>query len=115
MRAASNMGGGVGGWGSICGAVSGAAIALGLIYGTDGDDDPETFTGKREEMREITQEFMRAFEEEWGSIKCIELLGVDFRTPEGEREYENMKERDETHCAEYVEWASDKILEMLSE
>lgn len=115
MRAASNLGGGVGGWGSICGAVSGSAIALRLKYGTEGDEDTETFTEKREKMREITKEFMKAFEEEWGSVKCLDLLGVDFRTPEGKEEYEAMKERGETHCAEYVEWAADKIIEMLEE
>ena len=40
IRQASNFGGGVAGWGSACGAVTGAAMAIGLMLGTDGDEDP---------------------------------------------------------------------------
>ena len=38
MKAASSFGGEVGGWGSACGAVTGAVIALALVHGTDGTD-----------------------------------------------------------------------------
>jgi len=43
----------------------------------------------------------------------MDLLGVDRRTEEGKQRYEEMKERGETHCGEYVEWASSYILKML--
>ena len=43
MRAASSLGGGVGGWGSACGAATGAVIAFGLVYGTDGEESPDNF------------------------------------------------------------------------
>jgi C_GCAxxG_C_C family probable redox protein len=70
MRGASNLGGGVSGWGSICGAVSGAAIVYGLIAGTEGDESPEEFTRIRETMRGHTHEFLRLFEEEWGHVRA---------------------------------------------
>ncbi len=37
LKAASPMGGGVGCWGSVCGAATGIVMALGLVYGTDGE------------------------------------------------------------------------------
>jgi C_GCAxxG_C_C family probable redox protein len=113
IRAASNMGGGVSGWGSVCGAVSGAAMALGLIFGTNGDEELEVYKEKREKMRALTQEYFKDFEDNWGTVGCIDLLGVDFRTPEGKERYEAMKESGETFCEKYVEWSVEKILEIL--
>ena len=112
MRIASNFGGGVGGWGTVCGAVSGACMALGLIYGTEGDEASTEYSDKREHQRDMTKEFMKAFEDRWGHVNCFDLLGVNFNTPEGKIKYEAMKEAGETHCSEYVVWASEKIIEM---
>ncbi|MBN2335989.1 C_GCAxxG_C_C family protein [Candidatus Bathyarchaeota archaeon] len=114
MRAASNFGGGVAGWGSVCGAVSGAAMAVGLLLGTEGTEGAEEFQSKRDRMRAVTQEFAEAFEGRWGHANCYDLLGLNTRTPEGKKRYEEMKERGETHCAEYVEWAAEKVLEVLA-
>lgn len=113
MRLASNFGGGGAGWGSMCGAVSGSVMAVGLLLGTDGTEKPEDFQSKRTKMRAITQEVMQEFESRWGHVDCYDLLGVNTRTPEGKKRYEEMKALGETHCAEYVEWAADKVLEIL--
>ncbi len=113
MRLASNFGGGGAGWGSLCGAVSGSVMAVGLLLGTEGTENPEDFQSKREGMRETTQEMLRGFESHWGHVNCYDLLGVNTRTPEGKQRYEEMKEQGETHCDEYVEWAAEKVLEML--
>jgi C_GCAxxG_C_C family probable redox protein len=113
MRVASNFGGGIGGWGSACGAVTGAAMALGLLYGTNGDEPLGEFEEKRKTARALTQEFMKSFEEEWSTVRCIDLLGVDFRTPEGREEYEEMKMKGETQCEDYVEWASNEIINLI--
>lgn len=114
MRIASLFGGGVGGWQSVCGAVSGACMALSLLNGTNGNEDLDAFTEKRQDARDACQEFMKAFEAKWGAINCLDLLGVDFRTEEGSKIYEGMKERGETHCSEYVEWAAEWMSEKLS-
>ena len=113
MRIASAFGGGVAGWGSVCGAASGAAIALSLIYGTDGDEHPDEFQGKRDRLRDKTQRFLRAFEEGFGSVNCMDLLRVDRRTEEGRRRYDELKAQGVFRCGEYVEWAAEKVLEML--
>lgn len=47
VKMASGFGGGVSGRGSICGAISGAVMALNLRYGTDGTEDYEKFNEKR--------------------------------------------------------------------
>jgi C_GCAxxG_C_C family probable redox protein len=113
LRIASNFGGGVAGWGSVCGAAGGAAIAFGLIYGTDGNENPRVFQRKRTKLREVTQEFMRAFEEEFGSVNCMDLLGVDRRTEEGRRRYDELRAQGAFRCGEYVEWSAEKALEIL--
>jgi C_GCAxxG_C_C family probable redox protein len=113
LRIASNFGGGVAGWGSVCGAVGGVAIAFGLIYGTDGDENPKVFQRKRSKLREVTQEFIRAFEEEFGSVNCMDLLGVDRRVEGGRRRYNELRAQGAFSCGEYVEWAAKKALELL--
>src|SRR4030042_715749 len=115
MRIASNFGGGVAGWGSVCGAVSGAAMAFGLVMGTEGDESPSKFQAARDRMRAMTQAFNKSFEERWGRIDCYGLLGVNTRTPEGKARYEEMKARGETHCEEYVRWAAEKVLCIIRE
>jgi C_GCAxxG_C_C family probable redox protein len=115
VRAASNMGGGGAGWGSICGAVSGGVMAFGLAMGTDGEESPEDFITIREEMRTHTQKFLKAFEDKWGHINCFDLLGADTRTPEGKAKHESNKAKGIYFCEDFVEWTADKFLETFIE
>jgi C_GCAxxG_C_C family probable redox protein len=115
IRAASNMGGGGAGWGSLCGAVSGSIMAFGLAVGTDGSESLERFKSIREEMRACTQEYLGEFEAEWGYVNCFDLLGVNRRTPEGKVVYEANKAKGLIHCDDYVQWSVDKILEIFAE
>jgi len=115
MKVASNFGGGVGGWGSVCGAAAGTAIAFGLIFGTSGEEPLEEYKERRAAMRGVTQEFMKAFEGEFGSVNCMDLLGIDRRTEEGKKKYDELKAQGVFRCDEYVDWAAEKTLEMLVE
>ncbi len=115
MRATSNMGGGVAGWGSVCGAVSGAAMVYGLLMGTEGDESPEDFLRIREEMREHTQVFMDAFEKKWGHINCFDLLGADIRTEEGRRKHEENKVKGLYFCEDFVNWSAEKLIQLIGE
>jgi len=114
MKVASNFGGGVGGWGSVCGAAAGTAIAFGLAHGTSGEEPLEEFQARRTAMRETTQKFLKTFEDEFGSVNCMGLLGVDRRTEEGKKKYDELKAQGVFRCDEYVEWAAEKTLEMLA-
>jgi C_GCAxxG_C_C family probable redox protein len=115
IRAASNMGGGGAGWGSICGAVSGGVMAFGLAMGTDGIEIPEVFITMREDMRTHTQDFLKAFEDKWGHINCFDLLGTDIRTPEGKAKHESNKAKGIYFCEDFVEWTANKVLEKFEE
>ncbi|MBE6498924.1 MAG: C_GCAxxG_C_C family protein [Methanobrevibacter thaueri] len=58
--------------GEVCGACTGALMALGLKYG----DDKQT-------SNKVCNEFLDEFKKENGSYICNELLGCDITTPEG--------------------------------
>jgi C_GCAxxG_C_C family probable redox protein len=76
LKLASPFGGGIARRGEICGAVSGALLTLGLERGAD------TPAGK-EEIYRLSQEFMRRFEEKYGTLLCRDLIGCDISTPAG--------------------------------
>ena len=113
MRIASNFGGGVAGLGNICGALSAGMMALGLIHGTNGNDSKEEFEEKRNKLRDISQGLLLDFEREFGSMNCVYLLGIDRRTEEGKKLYDEKKSRGELRCDEYVEWTASKVLNIL--
>lgn len=69
-KLASSLGGGVGGMRDICGAVSGMALAAGLICGYD---DPGATTEKAEHYARI-QEMAARFREKRGTLLCRDLL-----------------------------------------
>ena len=62
--------------GELCGAVTGALLALGLARGTDKP-------ASKEEIYRLSQEFMRRFEEKHASILCRNLINCDLSTPAG--------------------------------
>ena len=78
-RAAAGMGGGMGGLGEVCGAVTGAMMAIGLKHGHTDPKDKETKAKAYARVRDYAGRF-RARN---GSILCRELLGCDISTPEG--------------------------------
>lgn len=67
---ASSFGGGLGRMREVCGAVSGAAMVLGIVKGYS---DPKNQLEKKNHYA-LVQEFCRRFRESNGSIICRELL-----------------------------------------
>jgi len=78
VRMASSLGGGVGRNGHICGAVTGAAVIIGMKFGTT---DPANFRAK-EEAYNRTNELLEKFSAENKSILCKELIPYDMKNPE---------------------------------
>lgn len=68
--------------GEVCGACTGALMALGLKFGQCEDNDEAS----RYKANEITVKFLEQFRNENGSYICKELLGCDLATAEG-KEY----------------------------
>lgn len=79
QKIASGFGGGIARGGDICGAVTGAIMALGLKFFTTDTDIQQSKT----KVYEIVREFKKRFEKQHGSIICRELLGCDIRTDAG--------------------------------
>lgn len=73
LRLSSAFGGGIGRMREVCGAVSGAFMVLGLLYGYD---DAKDYEGKKDVYARV-QEIAEDFKNEEGSIICRELLGID--------------------------------------
>lgn len=65
--------------GEVCGACTGALMALGLKFGQSNEAD----TDSRLKTNEVTDRFMAEFKKENGSFICKELLGCDLATEEG--------------------------------
>ncbi len=78
LRLAAPFGGGIGRQGEVCGAASGALMALGLRYG---GATPDKAT--KERTYAVAAEFLRRFEARLGSVRCRDLIQADMTTPEG--------------------------------
>ena len=108
-RLASSFGGGLGRMREVCGAVSGAAMVLGLVRGYA---DPTDADAKKAHYH-LVQEFARRFREQNGSIICRDLLSgtaaQQGRDPEA-RTPEYYKKRP---CPALVRQAAEILDEML--
>ena len=78
-RMVSSFGGGMGRLREVCGTVSGALLALGMLRGYDDPHDPQA---KAAHYR-LVQEYARRFREKNGTILCRELLKGIPVTPGG--------------------------------
>jgi C_GCAxxG_C_C family probable redox protein len=76
-KVATAFGGGIGRCGSVCGALSGGVMAIGIKYGTN-----EPSVEKRLRAYELANRFYRQFEKQHGSVLCRELVGYDLSNPE---------------------------------
>ena len=77
MRLSSSFGGGFGRLREVCGAVSGACMVLGWLYGYDTPGDDEVKKAHYARIQEMAEEFRKTN----GSIICRELFGNPDHTP----------------------------------
>ena len=77
-RISGPMGGGVGGQREVCGAVSGMAMALGMLYGYSDPADTE----RKANLYNRVQSCSAVFKSVADSIICRELLGLDKNAPQ---------------------------------
>lgn len=97
--------------GEVCGAVTGAALAIGLIYG----DDPELAT-------HLTEEYMRRFKERNEKVRCIEIVGFNIGSASTQFEVADMKDfflflakGGKRTCNKIVRNAVEVLVEQLNE
>ncbi len=98
-KIAAAFGGGIGFCGSVCGAVTGGVMAIGVRFGTN-----EPSHEKRLKAYEMTQKFYRQFEKRHGTVLCRELVGYDLSTAEGMEKARNAKVFEEK-CVNFVRTA----------
>lgn len=110
LRLSSSFGGGLGRMREVCGAVSGAAMVLGLLKGPS---DPADHAAKTAHYH-LIQEFARRFREQNGSIICRELLS-GAGTPGSEPEKRSDSYYKKRPCPVMVQQAADIIDDLLLE
>lgn len=91
--------------GGMCGALSGAIMAIGVKKGRKSPDESV------EEIYDIVQRLLDAFEEEFGSTNCQRLIQCDLRTEAGMKHY--LDNDLETQCLRYTQEATRITLSLL--
>ena len=98
--------GGIGNTGSVCGAVAGASMAIGLIKDR-GETMEEMFS-----VLGLAAEFRKRFEAEKETIICRDLTGMDLTTPEGIEQFMG-SDVPQSVCFPAVEAAHRIVVELL--
>ena len=108
FRLASAFGGGIASRGEICGAVSGSLMVIGLHFGYSPVDE----VWAKAEVRQISGEFLQAFEHRFGDLHCSKLLQHDLSTAEG-REGAKCSGAFQSVCPALIEGAAMILEEIL--
>jgi C_GCAxxG_C_C family probable redox protein len=103
-RIATAFGSGMGRCGSVCGALSGGLMAIGIKYGTN-----EPSAEKRSKAYELAYKFYRTFEKQSGSAMCQELIGFDL-SDEEQRRKAHEEDVFERKCTVFVKRAVDALV-----
>lgn len=77
-RIATGLCSGLARTGGLCGAASGAILAINMLCGRD--DTTSTVEGNYK----VVRDFVKRFEAEFGSSNCYQLVGCRLDTPEGQ-------------------------------
>ncbi|MBN2335292.1 C_GCAxxG_C_C family protein [Candidatus Bathyarchaeota archaeon] len=108
-RIATGFAAGIARNGEACGALTGAIMALGLMYGRD---TPETEPGRRPYWfsRRLAEEFRRIH----GGVRCPEVLKLNIDDPEDYKIYSE-KGMWETTCRDAIRAATGLAYDIISE
>ena len=102
--AAMALNGGVAYGGGPCGAISGAALAVGLLAGRRIEDHREA----KLVARELIAGLMDDFGEAYGTVDCRDLIGLDLRAPGAHRAFlRSLAWRD--RCMPQLEFAITRL------
>jgi C_GCAxxG_C_C family probable redox protein len=104
-RIATGLCSGMGRSNGMCGALTGAVLAVSLVSGRDSPALPV------EPAYAKVRELVERFREHHGSTMCSDLIGCDLSTPEGRR-LSDEKERT-LRCQRYVEDAARTVQGLL--
>jgi C_GCAxxG_C_C family probable redox protein len=106
-RIATGFCSGISRTGGMCGAVSGGIMGIGLVAGRNSPAE------SLEPAYTLAQKLISAFEGQYGSVNCRQLIGCDLDTEAGQRYFmENLlMER----CLQYAEGATSMAVSLIAE
>jgi len=107
QRAGAGFGGGIARRGLTCGCLTGCAAAAGLRLGRTSPNDKE---GKELVYRVVNGVFRR-FEEEFGTLECRRLTGLDFNVENPQEELDRVHAE---VCTKLVRFVADAALTELA-
>jgi C_GCAxxG_C_C family probable redox protein len=108
VKAATGLGGGVGRQGSLCGALTGSEIAIGLLCGRTRLEDERS----KERTYDLCGQIFNWFKEAMGTPDCRALTNTDFSTPEGRESYRHSGVK-ESVCTRIVGDSARKVAELI--
>jgi C_GCAxxG_C_C family probable redox protein len=108
-KIATGFGGGIGRCGSVCGALAGSIMAVGIKYGTN-----EVGVERRANAYAKARALYKQFEKEHGTVFCRDLIKYDLSEPEqaAKARQEGAFER---VCAKLIRAAIENYLEIENE
>jgi len=106
-RIATGFGGGIARNGDTCGALAGATMAISLEFGRDKPEE------SRDRCYQAVDRLYNDFVKTFGTCKCCELTGVDFKTQAGREVYLNKIHQEV--CNPIVVWATRRTYEIIQE
>jgi C_GCAxxG_C_C family probable redox protein len=106
---ASGFGGGIGHKGSVCGALTGSVMAIGMKMGRTDPKDRKTLRN----VNEKCQQFWDQFEKEFGSNLCYNIIGIHLDNEEELKKWLATGGREQ--CRDLVEKTSRMLCDFLNE
>jgi len=106
-RIATGFCSGISRTGGMCGAVSGGIMGIGLVAGRNSPAE------SLELAYTLAQKLISAFEKQYGSVNCRQLMGCDLATESGQRYFmeNDLMER----CLQYAEGATRLAVSLIAE
>jgi C_GCAxxG_C_C family probable redox protein len=105
-KIATGFGGGIGRCGSLCGALAGGIMAVGIKYGTN-----EPLLEERLEAYEMAQKLYKRFEKHHKSVLCRELIGYDLSDPKDLEKAREAKVFNEK-CHNFIRKTVETLIEL---
>jgi C_GCAxxG_C_C family probable redox protein len=102
-RVATAFGGGMGRQGEVCGALTGALMAIGVKHGRDGPD-----TERRDRTYMLARSLFSDFISRFGSVICRELTGCNLATEEGMKKFSDERIH-YTKCHDFVTFCEEWV------
>ncbi len=105
-----SMGGGVGGLREICGAFTGAAVALNMIQ----KEIKKADLDYKKQMYALVQQKAEAFKQQYGTVICCDLLELNDITPSPVPAVRDEAYYEVRPCGKYVEYAAKLVEDELN-